>query len=55
MHACMVASVSRILLFLYMQDSNDTFDEDNLDRGQGGSWPFRNYVDQLVHDIFDPS
>ncbi|KAG6504315.1 hypothetical protein ZIOFF_036646 [Zingiber officinale] len=36
------------------KDSNDTFDEDNLDRGQGGSWPFRSYVDQLVHDIFDP-
>lgn len=29
-------------------------DEDNLDHDENGRWPFRHFVEQLLHDIFDP-
>lgn len=30
-------------------------DEDNLDYNENGRWPFQQFVDQLIHDMFDPS
>ncbi|KAK3159851.1 hypothetical protein QOZ80_1BG0051830 [Eleusine coracana subsp. coracana] len=31
-----------------------TVDEDNLDYNENGRWPFQQFVDQLIHDMFDP-
>lgn len=37
---------------------NDTFDtavdEDNLEYSENGRWPFQQFVEQLIHDMFDP-
>ncbi|KAL6618657.1 hypothetical protein ACP70R_033796 [Stipagrostis hirtigluma subsp. patula] len=37
---------------------NDTFDavvdDDNLEYSENGRWPFQQFVDQLIHDMFDP-
>lgn len=37
---------------------NDIFDtavdEDNLEYSENGRWPFQQFVDQLIHDMFDP-
>jgi hypothetical protein len=30
-------------------------DEDNLDYSENGRWPFQQFVDELIHDMFDPS
>ncbi|KAG2617033.1 hypothetical protein PVAP13_3NG178092 [Panicum virgatum] len=31
-----------------------TMDEDNLEYSENGRWPFQQFVDQLIHDMFDP-
>jgi TATA-binding protein-associated factor len=31
-----------------------TTDEDNLEYSENGRWPFQQFVDQLIHDMFDP-
>ncbi|XP_062232323.1 TATA-binding protein-associated factor BTAF1-like isoform X2 [Phragmites australis] len=31
-----------------------TVDEDNLEYSENGRWPFEQFVDQLIHDMFDP-
>ncbi|XP_062180641.1 TATA-binding protein-associated factor BTAF1-like [Phragmites australis] len=31
-----------------------TVDEDNLEYSENGRWPFQQFVDQLIHDMFDP-
>ncbi|CAL9077601.1 TATA-binding protein-associated factor BTAF1 isoform X2 [Musa acuminata AAA Group] len=37
------------------KDLADTIlDEDSSENDQNGRWPFHHYVEQLVHDIFDP-
>ncbi|KAG8086577.1 hypothetical protein GUJ93_ZPchr0010g10708 [Zizania palustris] len=37
---------------------NDAFDavadEDSLEYSENGRWPFQQFVDQLIHDMFDP-
>ncbi|KAJ0979707.1 hypothetical protein J5N97_015181 [Dioscorea zingiberensis] len=33
---------------------DDYVDEDNNEHGGSGAWPFTNFVEQLIHDIFDP-
>ncbi|RRT74286.1 hypothetical protein B296_00021135 [Ensete ventricosum] len=45
-----------IKLFSNLQDLADTIlDEDGSEHDQNGRWPFHHFVEQLVHDIFDPS
>ncbi|XP_008796296.2 TATA-binding protein-associated factor BTAF1 [Phoenix dactylifera] len=37
------------------KDSTDSpVDEDNSEHDENGKWPFQQFVDQLVHDMFDP-
>nr|BAD25208.1 putative SNF2 domain-containing protein [Oryza sativa Japonica Group] len=37
------------------QDTVDAItDEDNLEYSENGRWPFQQFVDQLIHDMFDP-
>lgn len=37
------------------KDSTDAVvDEDNVEHDGSGRWPFIHYVDQLLHDMFDP-
>ncbi|XP_010927294.1 TATA-binding protein-associated factor BTAF1 isoform X2 [Elaeis guineensis] len=37
------------------KDSTDSpADEDNSEHGENGKWPFQQFVEQLVHDMFDP-
>jgi hypothetical protein len=40
----------------FFQDTVDAItDEDNLEYSENGRWPFQQFVDQLIHDMFDPS
>lgn len=37
------------------KDSTDSLvDEDNSEHDENGKWPFQQFVEQLVHDMFDP-
>ncbi|XP_006646908.1 TATA-binding protein-associated factor BTAF1 isoform X1 [Oryza brachyantha] len=37
------------------QDTSDAIaDEDNLEYSENGRWPFQQFVDQFIHDMFDP-
>ena len=52
-HSWMGYLVISISMF---QDALDiTTDEDNLEYSENGRWPFQHFVDQLIHDMFDPS
>lgn len=45
-----------VISITIFQDVFDTaVDEDNLEYGENGRWPFQQFVDQLIHDMFDPS
>lgn len=51
-----VLNSDSIKSFSNLQDLADTIlDEDSSEHDQNGRWPFHHYVEQLVHDIFDPS
>lgn len=34
--------------------SDAVVDEDNMEYRESGRWPFQQFVDQLIHDMFDP-
>lgn len=52
-HSLMGCLVISITIF---QDAFDiTMDEDNPEYNENGRWPFQQFVDQLIHDMFDPS
>lgn len=45
-----------VISITIFQDIFDTaVDEDNLEYSENGRWPFQQFVDQLIHDMFDPS
>lgn len=45
-----------VISIAVFQDVFDTaVDEDNLEYSENGRWPFQQFVDQLIHDMFDPS
>jgi len=45
-----------VISITIFQDVFDTaVDEDNLEYSENGRWPFQQFVDQLIHDMFDPS
>lgn len=45
-----------IISFPLFQDAFDAVaDEDYMEYSENGRWPFQQFVDQLIHDMFDPS
>jgi len=42
-------------LIKHLQDIVEAVeDEDNMEHEGSGRWPYRRFVEQLLHDMFDP-
>ena len=56
-HLIILAFISIfIFILIYKQGPLDvSADESSLELDNTGGWPFRHFVDQLIHDMFDPS
>lgn len=43
------------MLIVFLLSQVESVDDDNLDQDGSGRWPFYQFVEQLIHDMFDPS
>ena len=42
-------------MFLLQVFTDSIYEDDTFEHDGDGSWPFHHFVEQLIHDMFDPS